>query len=94
MLPGHLTAGCTFPFAHAAVLSSRRHGLEEETSAETKKRKKNKNALSSLSDIKPGDYVVHQSHCIGMYAGIQRLEEMCIRDRGFIIRLFSHVLHD
>ena len=25
VLPGHLTAGCTFPFAHAAVLSSRRH---------------------------------------------------------------------
>ncbi len=62
------------PFAHAAVLSSRRHGLDEETAAETKKRKKNKNALSSLSDIKPGDYVVHQSHGIGMYAGIQRLE--------------------
>ena len=39
--------------------------------AENKKRKKNKNALSSLSDIKPGDYVVHQSHGIGMYAGIQ-----------------------
>ncbi len=56
-----------------AVLSSRRHGLDE-TAAETKKRKKNKNALSSLSDIKPGDYVVHQSHGIGMYAGIQRLE--------------------
>ena len=54
VLPGHLTAGCTFPFAHAAVLSSRRHGLDEETAAETKKRKKNKNALSSLSDIKPG----------------------------------------
>ena len=74
VLPGHLTAGCTFPFAHAAVLSSRRHGLDEEAAAEAKKRKKNKNALSSLSDIKPGDYVVHQSHGIGMYAGIQRLE--------------------
>ena len=72
VLPGHLTAGCTFPFAHAAVLSSRRHGLDE--ADEAKKRKKNKNALSSLSDIKPGDYVVHQSHGIGMYAGIQRLE--------------------
>ena len=74
VLPGHLTAGCTFSFAHAAVLSSRRHGLDEEAAAEAKKRKKNKNALSSLSDIKPGDYVVHQSHGIGMYAGIQRLE--------------------
>ena len=73
ILPGHLTAGCTFPFAHVAVLSSRRHGLDEASEA-AKKRKKNKNALSSLSDIKPGDYVVHQSHGIGMYAGIQRLE--------------------
>ena len=73
ILPGHLTAGCTFPFAHVAVLSSRRHGLDEASEA-AKKRNKNKNALSSLSDIKPGDYVVHQSHGIGMYAGIQRLE--------------------
>ena len=72
VLPGHLTAGCNFPFARMAVISSRRHGLDE--AAEAKKRKKNKNALSSLSDIKPGDYVVHQSHGIGMYAGIQRLE--------------------
>ena len=70
----HLTAGCTFPFAHAAVLSSRRHGLDEGPRRDRQKRKKNKNALSSLSDIKPGDYVVHQSHGIGMYAGIQRLE--------------------
>ena len=73
ILPGHLTSGCTFPFARVAVLSSRRHGLDE-ASETAKKRKKNKNALSSLSDIKPGDYVVHQSHGIGMYAGIQRLE--------------------
>lgn len=73
VLPGHLHGGCTFPFAHAAVLSSRRHGTEE-GAAEAKKRKKNKNALSSLSDIRPGDYVVHQNNGIGMYAGIQRLE--------------------
>ncbi len=72
VLPGHLTGGCIFPFAHAAVLSSRRHGLDETAAA--RKRKKNKNALSSLSDVKPGDYVVHQSHGIGMYAGVQRLE--------------------
>ena len=46
----------------------------EEADAGTKRRKKNKDALSSLADVKPGDYVVHQSHGIGMYAGIQRLE--------------------
>ena len=73
VLPGHLNAGCTLPFARCAVLTSRRHGLDE-GEAQTRKRKKNKDALSSLADVKPGDYVVHQSHGIGMYAGIQRLE--------------------
>ena len=73
VLPGHLHAGCSFPFARFAVLSSRRHGLDE-AAEQKKKRKKTKNALTSLSDVKPGDYVVHQSHGIGMYAGIQRLE--------------------
>ena len=73
VLPGHLTAGCTLPFARCAVLTSRRHGVDE-ADAGAKRRKKNKDALSSLADVKPGDYVVHQSHGIGMYAGIQRLE--------------------
>ena len=73
VLPGHLNAGCSLPFARCAVLTSRRHGVDE-ADAGAKRRKKNKNALSSLADVKPGDYVVHQSHGIGMYAGIQRLE--------------------
>ena len=73
VLPGHLTVGCSLPFARCAVLTSRRHGVEE-ADAGAKRRKKNKDALSSLADVKPGDYVVHQSHGIGMYAGIQRLE--------------------
>ena len=73
VLPGHLTAGCSLPFARCAVLTSRRHGVDEADTG-AKRRKKNKDALSSLADVKPGDYVVHQSHGIGMYAGIQRLE--------------------
>ena len=73
ILPGHLHGGCNFPFGRFAVLSSRRHGLDE-AAEQKKKRKKNKDALTSLSDVKPGDYVVHQRHGIGMYAGIQRLE--------------------
>ena len=61
VLPGHLTAGCSLPFARCAVLTSRRHGVDEADTG-AKRRKKNKDALSS------------QSHGIGMYAGIQRLE--------------------
>lgn len=70
--PGHLTGGAEFPFAKYALFTSRKAG-----SADTGKKpakKKNKDALSSLTDIKPGDYVVHQNHGIGMYTGIQRLE--------------------
>ncbi len=72
VLPGHLSAGCELPFAKFALISSRRRGAEETPGDQ--KRKHSKNALSSLSDIKPGDYVVHQNHGIGVYAGIQRLE--------------------
>src|SRR5699024_9549827 len=74
VLPGHLNAGCTLPVARCAVRSSRGHGVDEAAAAAANQRKKTKDALSSLPDVKPGDYVVHQSHGIGMYAGIQRLE--------------------
>lgn len=66
---GHLNAGADYPFAKFAIFTSRRHA----SSAPQKKKAKNK-GLSSLSDIKPGDYVVHQNHGIGIYAGIQRLD--------------------
>ena len=66
---GHLNAGADYPFAKFAVFTSRRHNA----AAPQKARAKNK-GLSSLSDITPGDYVVHQNHGIGVYAGIQRLD--------------------
>ena len=72
VLPGHLSGGYELPFARCALITARRHGAPD-TEAD-KKRRRSKNALSSLSDIKPGDYVVHQNHGIGIYAGIQRLE--------------------
>ena len=69
--PGHTGAGADYPFAKYALITGRRAG---ETDAKQTARKKNKNALSSLTDIKPGDYVVHQNHGVGLYAGIERLE--------------------
>lgn len=67
---GHLSGGVELPFAKYAIFTSRRH----DQTAKKPARPKNKNALSSLSDIAPGDYVVHQNHGIGLYAGIQRLD--------------------
>ena len=71
ILPGHLSAGCQLPFAHYALITSRRAAAAE---GSEKKRKRSKDALSSLSDVKPGDFVVHQNHGIGIYSGIHRME--------------------
>ncbi len=69
VLPGHLSAGARYPSAHFALFTSRR-----QDAGPARKQPAKRKGLSSLSDIKPGDYVVHQSHGIGLYAGIQRLD--------------------
>ena len=68
---GHASAGAEYPFARYALFTGRRAGEGEKKKPA---RKRDKNALSSLTDIAPGDFVVHQNHGIGMYTGIQRLE--------------------
>jgi len=69
VLPGQLSAGCSLPFARYAVFTARAFGV----STAQKKKKRNKDALNSLSEISPGDLVVHQNYGIGRYAGIQRM---------------------
>ncbi len=69
VLAGHLSAGAEYPAAKFALFTSRRQDVLQKHKA-----KKKKGGLASLSDIKPGDYVVHQGHGIGVYAGIQRLD--------------------
>ena len=69
VLPGQLSAGCSLPFAKYALFTARAFGV----SSARKKRKRSKDALNSLSEITPGDLVVHQNHGIGRYAGIQRM---------------------
>lgn len=41
-----------------------------------KKKKRSRAGDAVLNDIKPGDYVVHESHGIGKYDGITRLETL------------------
>ena len=69
VLQGRLSAGTDYPFARFALITSRRQKVEEQRP----RRKKNK-GLSSLEDLKPGDYVVHQNHGIGVYTSIERLD--------------------
>ena len=69
VMPGHLSAGCSIPFARFALITARAYG----ESGVVKRRKKAKDAYSSLSELTPGDLVVHQNYGIGRYAGIQRI---------------------
>ena len=54
VLPGHLTAGCTFPFAHAAVLSSRRHGLGKRPPPRPKSAKRTRTPFPAFRTSSPG----------------------------------------
>ena len=70
ILPGALSSGMEYSnipfylFSHGAVLNT------------TKKRNKKKTSkeICNLSELSEGDYVVHISHGIGMFAGIHKME--------------------
>ena len=71
VLPGHISGGVEYPFARFAVFTGRAAGA---SAANAPARKRKPGSLSSLEDLKPGDYVVHQNHGVGRYVGIQRLD--------------------
>lgn len=70
VLPGHVSGGVDYPFAKFALFTGRAQGASTPQAA----RKRKPGSLSSLEDLKPGDYVVHQNHGVGRYVGIQRLD--------------------
>lgn len=48
-------------------------GEEKHTSRKKKKKKKDGAAIENISDIKIGDYVVHENHGVGVYKGIEQI---------------------
>ncbi len=68
---GSLSAGFDWPSAGFALITRGRLVQQK-----PRKSKKDKNAkeISSLSELSPGDYVVHISHGIGVFDGIHKLE--------------------
>ena len=67
VLEGTLSGGFEIPLAKIAVISQGRSAFSEK---KRKKFKKAENPLKSLSDITPGDYVVHVTNGIGVFQGI------------------------
>ncbi len=70
---GSLHRGYEYPMLRFAVISE-----TDIFGREKKKRKKQKTyegqKIQSFSDIKPGDYVVHENHGLGIYRGIEKVE--------------------
>ncbi len=69
---GHVTEGYEYPLLKFAVIS------ETDIFGKAKKKKKRKTyegrKIQSFSELKPGDYVVHENHGLGIYQGIEKIE--------------------
>ncbi len=72
VMPGALSSGFEFPSAGFYLFS---HGLCA-VSKKSKRRSLPKNAreIYSLSDLSVGDYVVHNTHGIGLFGGIKKID--------------------
>ena len=69
---GHVTEGYEYPMLKFMVIS------ETDIFGRTQKKKKRKTyegqKILSFSELKPGDYVVHENHGLGIYQGIEKIE--------------------
>ncbi len=69
---GHVTVGYEYPLLKFMVIS------ETDIFGKVKKKKKRKvyegQRIQSFSELKPGDYVVHENHGLGIYQGIEKIE--------------------
>lgn len=69
---GHVEAGYEYPMIKFVVIS------ETDIFGKGKRKKKRKSyegqKIQSFSDLKPGDYVVHENHGLGIYRGIEKIE--------------------
>lgn len=73
VLPGRLSAGFEYPSLSFMLIT---HGRVTGGNGKRKAASKHKmgERLRSISDITPGDYVVHSAHGIGVYEGIHKLD--------------------
>ncbi|MGE5629538.1 MAG: transcription-repair coupling factor [Caulobacteraceae bacterium] len=70
VVPGILNSGFDFPSIRYAVISDREaFGVKKKTSE-----KKKSKTIEVFTDLKVGDFVVHENHGIGQYLGIEKLK--------------------
>lgn len=71
VVPGGLSGGMEYPEVNFFLIS---HGLRNYKSVKKAKKIKDGKEISSLSELTVGDYVVHSTHGIGVFKGINKLE--------------------
>jgi len=69
---GSLERGFEYPSAGLVVVSDREVFGQDKRQRKARKKEKG-SRINLFTDLKPGDYVVHQSHGIGQYMGIEKL---------------------
>lgn len=69
---GHIAEGYEYPMLKFTVIA------ESDIFGKVKKKKKRKlyegRKIQNFSELKPGDYVVHENHGLGIYQGIEKIE--------------------
>lgn len=69
---GHVETGYEYPMIKFIVIS------ESDIFGKVRKKRKRKlyegESIQNFSDLKPGDYVVHENHGLGIYKGIEKIE--------------------
>ena len=68
---GSLSASFEYPSADFCLIA---HSHVAMSPTKTKAKKRKKGALFSLAELSPGDYVVHSTHGIGLFQGVQKKE--------------------
>ena len=69
--PGSINRGFEYPDIKFAAISHKE--IFKSTKDSRRVKKKSKGEVLSFSDLKIGDYVVHENHGIGQYGGIEKL---------------------
>ena len=71
---GTLAQGFEYPLLHAVVITEHDMFGSHNRKKRRKKRTYSGQAISSFQELMPGDYVVHESHGLGIYRGVQKME--------------------
>ncbi|QCT00771.1 transcription-repair coupling factor [Paenibacillus algicola] len=75
LLEGSLQNGFELPSVHAAVITeAEMFSQKQRKTRKTSRNMDNAERIKSYTELKVGDYVVHQNHGIGKYLGIGTLE--------------------